>query len=140
MTHKIMFDDSCWPMVVVRYPKQIVHEDFLAHLERVVGYVQRDEPWGMLNDSRGAAHPNASQRQAIASFYDAHELLVRKNWRGTAVVFDSPMIAGVLTALTWLRPTPHPFKAFSSYEDGERWLRNRFTPSELAPSAGRRVA
>jgi len=125
---KILFDDSRWPLVVVRYPKKIDHADFMAHLDRVTGYVLRNEPWGMINDSRGAGHPNAVQRQAIASFYDAHEATVRANWRGTAIVFDSPIIAGVLTALAWLRPPPHPFKAFSNFDEGERWLVSCFAP------------
>lgn len=126
---KIVFDDSRWPLVVVRYPKKIDHDDFMAHLDRVIDYVKRDEPWGMINDSRGSGHPNAVQRQAIASFYDEYEPIIRKNWRGTAIVFDSPIIAGVLTALTWLRPAPHPSKAFSNYDEGERWLLSRFEPA-----------
>jgi hypothetical protein len=128
---QIAFDDSQWPIVVVRYPKEIEQADFTAHLERVSTYVRRAEPWGMFNDSRGAGQPNARQRQAIATFYDQHEALVREHWRGTAIIFDSPLIVGVLTALTWLRPPPHPFKPFSNADEGRRWLEERFEPGRL---------
>jgi hypothetical protein len=131
MQDDITFDESAWPIVVVRYPKRIDQRDFDAHLERIIGYVKRDAPWGLLNDSRGAGHPNAVQRQAIATFYDRYEPLVRKNWRGSAIIFDSPLIVGVLTALTWIRPAPHPFKAFSNYAEGQRWLEARFEPGLL---------
>lgn len=129
----IQVDESAWPVVVVRYPKVIEHGDFMRHLQRVVSFIKRREPWGMINDSRGAAHPNAKQRQAIATMYDDHEVAVREYWRGTAIIFDSQMIVGVLTALSWLRPPPHPFKAFVSYDDGERWVLNTLPPGSIRP-------
>ncbi len=134
MTELIRFDETHWPIVVVKYPARFHQSDFDQHIVRVVGFLKRDVPWAMLNDSRDAAAPNASQRQAIAKLYDDHEERVRKYWRGTAVVFDSPLIAGVLTALSWLRPPPHPFKAFSNYDDGMKWLKACMDP------ASRRVA
>ena len=109
-------------MVFVRYPRNLDHGDFLDHLERITGFVKRREPWAMLNDSRGSGHPNAKQRQAIATMYEENETNVRAFWRGTAIIFDSQVIVGVLTALTWLKPPPHPFRAFSSYDDGLSWV------------------
>jgi hypothetical protein len=129
----IQFDDSAWPLVVLRYPKVIDHDDFMRHLERVVGYVKRREPWGMINDSRGSGHPNAKQRQAIANLYDAHEDSVRGFWRGTAIIFDSSVTVGVVTALTWLRPAPHPFKAFTDYDEGRSWVLSALPPGSIRP-------
>jgi hypothetical protein len=134
---KIHFDDSRWPIVVVRYPSRIDPRDWDEHLTRVIGYVKTDLPWGMINDSRGAAHPTATQRQGIIDLYDAHEELVRKNWRATAIVCDSKVIVGVLTALTWVRPPPHPFRPFSDYGEGARWTESMFRPGELASAAPR---
>jgi hypothetical protein len=128
----IQFDDSRWPIVVVRYPGVIDPRDWDTHMARVIGYLKRDVPWGMINDSRGAAHPTATQRQAIINMYDEHEGLVRKNWRATAIVFDSKLIVGVLTALSWARPLPHPFRSFTDYDEGARWVEGMFGPGELA--------
>jgi hypothetical protein len=128
---KIQFDESRWPIVVVRYPSSLEARDWDDHLSRVIRYVERDRPWGMINDSRGAGHPNAAQRQGIVNLYDRHEELVRKNWRGTAIVCDSKITVGVLTALTWVRPPPHPFRPFSSYDEGTRWVESMFRPGEL---------
>jgi hypothetical protein len=63
--------------------------------------------------------------------YDQFDALVRKNWRGTAIVSDSSIVVGVVTALSWLRPMPHPFRCFSDYEEGARWLESMFRPGEL---------
>jgi hypothetical protein len=127
----IQFDDSRWPIVVVRYPHVIDPRDWDAHMARVVGYVKQDQPWGMINDSRGAARPTATQRQGIVNMYDDHENLVRKNWRATAIVFDSQLVVGVLTALSWARPLPHPFKSFTDYDEGASWIEGMFRPGEL---------
>lgn len=108
-------------MVVIHYPKLIEHKDFMSSLDRIIGFVQRGEPWVMINDARGSGHPNAKQRQAIASMYESHEQAVRRHWRASAIVFDSQVIVGVLTALVWLRPPPHPFRAFADYSEGKSW-------------------
>ena len=129
MTECIRFDETHWPIVVVRYPYRIEQADFDQHIARVKGYITRGVPWAMLNDSRTAGAPNTRQRQAIAKLYDEHEALIRQHWRGTAVVFDSPLIAGALTALSWLTPAPHPFKAFSDYDEGMAWLRGTLEPA-----------
>jgi len=129
---RIGIDESQWPLVFVRYPKRIDDDDFSAHLRRVTEFVNRCEPWGMLNDSRGSGHPNARQRQAIVSMYEQHEHNIRAHWRGTAIIFDSPMIVGVLTALTWLKAPVHPFKAFSDYGEGLRWV-TRLLPTGSVP-------
>jgi hypothetical protein len=47
---------------------------------------------------------------------------------------------GVLTALTWLRPPPHPFKPFTSYDEGARWVEGQFRPGEYEASSRVRVA
>ncbi len=121
---KIEFDETAWPLVVVRYPKVIEQQDFERHLGRVVLFIKRQQPWAMVNDSRGSGHPDAKQRRAIAAMYDEHETLVRTFWRGAAIVFDSPLTVGVVTAISWIRSPPHPFKAFTSFDDGRRWASN----------------
>lgn len=129
MTDRITFDEMHWPIVIVRYPGKLDQADFDRHIAKVESYLKRDQPFALLNDSRGAGAPNAGQRQAIAKVYDDHEPAVKKYWRGTAVVFDSPLIAGVLTAISWLRPPPHPFKAFTQYDEGMSWLNGLFDPN-----------
>lgn len=129
----IEHDERAWPLVVVRYPKVIDHDDFMRHLRDVIGYIKRHEPWGMINDSRGSGHPNAKQRQAIASMYEEHESAVRAYWRATAIIFDSQVIVGVLTALTWIRPPPHPFRPFSNYVEGQRWVLDALPPGSIRP-------
>lgn len=119
---RTFIDDSTWPLVLLRYPPVMDHQDFLASLERIVGFIQRGQPWVMINDARGSDHPNAKQRQAIASMYDLHEPAVRRFWRGSAIIHDSQVIVGVLTALVWLRPPPHPFRAFADYQQGKQWV------------------
>jgi hypothetical protein len=136
---RILFDESTWPIVVIRYPHVIDAEDWDKHMETVTGYVLRDRPWGMINDSRSSGGPTSKQRQGIIRMYDAHDALIRKNWRATAIITDSKVIVGVITALTWLRPPSHPFRPFSDYAEGARWVEKSFRPGEL-PAGTVRVA
>jgi hypothetical protein len=126
---RILIDDSRWPLVFLRYPATFTDAEWEEHLARVVQFVRRDEPWGMLNDSRGAAAPNAKQRKRVSEMYISHEPFVRRNWRGTAVVFDSLLVAGAVTAISWLQPPMHAFKATSDYDAGLEWVLSQFEPA-----------
>ena len=75
----------------------------------------------MINDVRVGPPPSAQHRKAISTMYQQHLPLVKKNWRGTAIVTSSSLIKGAITALNWLMPPPHPVKVCANYPDGERW-------------------
>ncbi|WP_437905748.1 hypothetical protein WME95_47150 [Sorangium sp. So ce327] len=66
------------------------------------------------------------QRRAITQMYIDYERETRAHLLASGVVGDSTVINGIITALNWLTPTPHPFKVFSSFIDAERWVIQHF--------------
>lgn len=122
---KITLDETRWPLIEVSYPDAFDMDEWANLLERLVKIIRRDVPFAMLNDARDAPPPNAQQRQMITRMYRDHLELVRKNWLGTALVTDSAMARGIVAALQWLMPMPHPFRVFTNYAEGEAWAMNR---------------
>jgi len=122
---EISLDVSRWPLIMVSYPKSFRDADWVHLLDRIVALMQREEDFGMINDVRDAPVPTALQRSLIVEMYEAHIKLVQRHWKGTAIIGNSRVVVGVLTALNWLMPPPHPAKVFSDFEEGEAWVRAR---------------
>lgn len=79
-------------------------------------------PYGLLSDTRGSAIPTPLQRRWVSQYYEEHERQIRTNLLAAAVVGDSVLARGVLTALQWLRPLPHPVQVVATLSDGEQWV------------------
>ena len=58
-----------------------------------------------------------------------------RNCAGSAIVVSNMLLAGIVTALHWLKPTDYPEKVFSSMAEAEAWLAPHLSvpsPSRLA--------
>jgi len=44
----------------------------------------------------------------------------------TAMVFDSPALRGILTAILWASTPPYPIKDFKSREEAIAWAQTQF--------------
>jgi|SRR5688572_7277251 len=110
-----------WPVIEVTNPPAFTDEEWTHLLAQIVDVIRRDRPFSMINDVRVGPPPSAQQRKAISQLYQENMALVKKNWRGTALITSSALVQGAITALNWLMPPPHPVKVCSNYAEGEKW-------------------
>jgi len=110
-----------WPIIEVTNPHAFTDEQWTHLLAQIAGVIKQDRPFSMINDVRVGPPPSAHQRKAISQLYQENLDLVKKNWRGTALITSSALIQGAITALNWLMPPPHPVKVCSNYAEGEKW-------------------
>jgi hypothetical protein len=115
-------------LVTVRPSARYTSVDFAVLIEQMTELVKA-APFGLIYDVRQGQLPNASDRHAMHQFYDAHERKVRENFLAVAIVGTSGLIRGVLTALQWVRPPPHPVRTFATLPEGEAWLLQHFRPA-----------
>ena len=134
----IEVDVSRYPLVVVRYGHQITDAEWSACAARI-GELIRRGPFGMINDVRSGSVPSAVQRRTIITLYDENDRDVRAHFLASALVGGSILLRGVLTALTWVRPAPHPMAIFATLASAEEWVLSHF-PEELRRLVPRRVA
>ncbi len=92
-------------------------------------------PFGLVNDTRGSPMPDALQRRSIAEMYTDHEGDVRRTFLASGIVASSSLVNGVLTALNWLKPPPHPVKVFRSIDSAEAWVLTHFSTDMRASVA-----
>lgn len=126
----IQLDRSRYPLVVLRYPREYDDAEFQALTAGMTELV-RGGPFGLINDTRGAPMPTPTQRRMITQHYADNDRDIRANFLACGIVGDSTLVRGVLTALNWVRPAPHPIKVFAGMAEAEAWVTGHF-PEELA--------
>ncbi|XXY49106.1 hypothetical protein WME91_54775 [Sorangium sp. So ce269] len=122
----VELDCSRYPLVVMRAGERYTQDDWDVLMRGMIQLIIKG-PLGLINDTRGSRMPNAVQRRAVAQMYVDYERQTRAHLLASGIVGDSSLVNGILTALNWLKPPPHPVKVFSSVTDAERWVLQHFS-------------
>ena len=122
----IQLDRSRYPLVIMRAGTSYTQADWEQLMKGMTELVV-SAPFGLINDTRGAQMPDALQRRSVAAMYTNHESSVRRHFLASGIVGSSSLINGVLTAINWLKPPPHPVKVFRVDEEAEAWVLAHFT-------------
>lgn len=138
LTRGIELDSSRYPLVFMHAGASYAQADWNQLMKRIIELIQSG-PFGLINDTRGSPMPNPLQRRAIAQMYTEHEAKVRRNFLASGIVGSSSLVNGVLTALNWLKPPPHPVKVFLSRDAAETWVLAHFS-TEMCESVARASA
>jgi hypothetical protein len=126
VTRGIYLDRSRYPLVVMRASASYTQADWNEMMADMVDLI-KIAPFGFINDTRGSPMPDALQRRSIAQMYTDHEADVRRHFLASGIVGNSTLVNGVLTALNWLKPPPHPVKVFLSIDSAEAWVLTHFS-------------
>ena len=125
---------SRWPLVVIPGPgdrpaEQIDVDSFYAELDALLA---RDTPIVVLHDIRGMRR-DASVRKRFANWIDANGELLSRNLIAYALLLDSKLQRGIITAVLWLTRPRSPTRAFTDRDAAEAWLLDRYVTGRGAP-------
>lgn len=119
-------DESAWPRVRIHIADVAVPDAALLRSVAVLGAIaRRGERYTLLFDARGAKPLGAQQRKLLADASLPTAADAARNCAGSAIVVSNMLLAGIVTALHWLKPTDYPEKVFSSVAEAEAWLDER---------------
>lgn len=119
-------DQSAWPRVRIHVTDVAVPDGALLRSVSVLGGIaKRGERYTLLFDARNAKPLGAQQRKLLADASLPTAAYAARNCAGSAIVVNNMVIAGIVTALHWLKPTDYPEKVFSSVGEAEAWLDER---------------
>jgi hypothetical protein len=137
-TFQYRFDESRWPLVIIPSPggtdPELVDQDsFYAEFHR---FRERGKRAFFLHDLRGVQRMDARRRRRFVEWAKLHSPTARELVIGYAVLIDSRLMAGVVTAVLWLFRPPAPMKVFSNVADAEAWLFSLEDENYSRPRAG----
>lgn len=112
-------DDRFFPLVVNTIPERLDADHLPAFFAKTEAILKRREPYVTLSDvTRTRELPTAVVRRALADWSTRHDAAMKQFAMGTAIVIESAMIRGGLTALFWLAPPPYPQQVVATIGEG----------------------
>ena len=119
----VFHDTSAWPLVRMRFNGNFSGQDLARHLAELEKYLDRRERWVPAFDLRDTRVITPNERKDYAELMKRRGFEVKERVPRCALITDSALHRGALTALTWLVPLPFDVKFFPQPEAAERWLR-----------------
>jgi hypothetical protein len=116
----LRIDTTDWPIVLMEWPEQRVSEsdfhDTLLHIEQIWSECERLglKSYEVVDFTRMREIAPASQRKYAAEWLERNETLVKIASLGAAWVTPSPILRGVVTAITWIHKPPNPTEFFAT--------------------------
>lgn len=140
MAGMFLFDTSYDPLHLQVIPRAFTDEEVEAHFDQVELYYMRrsaaDAPVALLADARLAQAPSALARKRVALAFERLSPVLAQRAVAHAIVVNSPLIHGALTAIYWIKRPDWPVQTFLQIEDADRWLRQSFVAQgRVAPLA-----
>ena len=119
---KILIDAVRWPLVVVTWPEDgVTDADLESFLAESFVLVQRGRH-GVLHMGIRASGLDSRQRRQVALHMKTHDRELKASIAATAIVAQSAVVFGMITAIGWLAPPSFPQRAFRARGDAEAWL------------------
>ncbi len=75
----------------------------------------------VLDVSGRRGRPTTEQQRAMAAWLRTNDELLDQACAGWAMIVTSPILRGVLTAITWFSPFPCPMKVHATLDGGASW-------------------
>jgi hypothetical protein len=138
-THDIQWDDSQWPLLVVRFLGVPTTPQVEANLARQTAILERGERHAILYDASGMTGVGpAEQRHLQAAWLKQHDARLRELVLGVAFVIHSPVVRLAVSIVMHLRPMPSPYVMAATQGEAVAWAADRLE-QDGQEAAARRV-
>lgn len=133
----VTFDDSRWPLRLVRFVGTLPPRQYEHHLETVAASLRRRERHLSVTDLTRVGLPTPEQRQRYILWMHEHEHLIRDVVLGMAFVVTSPIIRLSLSTVMHVKPLPVPYIIASREVEAVAWASARIEERGLRLAAER---
>jgi hypothetical protein len=119
----IDFDESRWPLVRIRFGKEVDENEFGQLLALLDANMKRATAartkTALIYDSSAGYSASPRIRKMQADWMKDNAMQSRVNCVGIAFVITSSIVRGALTAILWLTDMPAPYTVVSSMREAE---------------------
>lgn len=127
----ILFDDSLWPLLLIRTPVTVTTWQQEEALAVIATYLHRRERLLGIVDLRPLAQVPIEQRHFQVEWFRKHESLIRESLIGLALVINSPIIRLAMSVIFYFKPLPVPLITVPQLDTAVAWASDRFEESGL---------
>jgi hypothetical protein len=133
----VVFDDSLWPLLILRYPAAQSDVEYEESLNRLSGFVLRRQPYFSIIDTSLIGTPNSTQRQRQVEWDRSHHELVRTWGRGTAFIVTSPFVRVAMSLYFHVRPLGVPHVIVADMGSALTWMVSQMERTGFVAEAAR---
>lgn len=131
------FHTTHLPLQIIEVAGQLDDADLQRMEDGLRWSVAAGQPYVSLTLARYAERPSSSERKRIAELTDMGK---SNTWcKAVAIVVGNELVAGALTAIRWISPSPRPERSFTDVGDALRWLEPHAASAGLAISEAARI-
>ncbi len=130
-----LFDDSRWPLLLLRLPGTLSSQGHEACLSAFSDYLRRGERFALLVDLVRVGLVPLDQRWRQVEWFSEHEQMLRQQLLGTAIVVTSPVVRLSISAILYFKPLPLPATTFAHLEPAEAWVAERIRDAGLTQAS-----
>lgn len=132
----IDFDDSRFPLVRIRYAKEVDEDEFDQLLLLLDQNIRRATTartkTALVYDSSSGYQASPRIRKKQADWMKQNSMQTRVNCVGVAFVITSSVVRGVLTAILWLSDMPVPYTVAATMQEAERFCEKHLSAHGIA--------
>jgi hypothetical protein len=122
-------DRDTLPLLRLRYVGDYSDAELSEFLHKLDAVLELPGRKVCLFDLREATTGSATQRQLQGGWIVKQEKLLAREFAAAAIVTDSAIIRGAVTAIFWIRPLPFPTKVTATVRSAEEWLAPYLDPT-----------
>ncbi|AKJ06737.1 hypothetical protein ATI61_105288 [Archangium gephyra] len=137
MSAIIMFDDSCWPLLLLRVTGPMTDKQFGEFLAQSTTYVERGERYVSIFDIAQAGLPSPTQRQMQVEWIRKYDAQLRERVLGNANIITSAPLRLALSLIFHLKPLPMPYAAVPDMDSALRFVIGKLEEAGLGEDAAR---
>jgi hypothetical protein len=137
MSAIITFDDSLWPLLILRVAGTMSDKQYADFLTRSSTYVERGEPYVSITDLGQVGLPTPAQRVMQAEWIRKHDAELRERVLGNANIVTSVPVRLALSLIFHLKSLPMPCAAVSDMDSAVRYVIGKLEESGRAADAKR---
>jgi hypothetical protein len=131
------FDDSSWPLIVVRLIGDLSSQQFESYLASATHYLQRRERHVCIFDASALRLLSSEQRQRQVEWFKTHEGLMSQSLLGIVYVVTSPVVRLTLSVIFHFKPPSVPYTIVADLGAAAAWAATCFEKTNLRPIAER---
>lgn len=128
-------DTSRWPLISYTAPAEVSDDEMREVMRESATLRALGQLHALLLDVRATSSLTPVQRKMITDSMGENPEMQREITAGVALVFSSPILRGILTAIYWVRPAVVPTRVFATPDAAATWLLGELHKRQQTASA-----
>jgi hypothetical protein len=137
MSAIITFDDSLWPLLILRVQGASTDQQLKDYQARARSYLERGEKYVTISDLRQTGMMTPTQRRMQAEFLEENAAAMRERLLGNATIISSAPLRLAVSLIMPFKQPPMPYAVVADMDAAVRYALRRLEESGLGEDAER---